>query len=806
MLISSIKLTIAAIIPVIAAAIFAKIEKNEKWKRLPYASEQLLYGVVFGIIAIIGTEWGISMNGAMVNCRDAAPVIAGLFFGGPAGIIAGVIGGVERWFAVYWGVGEFTRVACSVSTVLAGILAAFLRKVMYEGKRPTWFLALFSGVSIEVLHLSMVFITNVDNAEEAIRVVKVCTAPMVSANGLAVMLTAIVLYAMASDQKIVKGVEVRSIFETIQNWLLGAILFAFLVVSGFMIVLQSNLAIAQIDQQLDLSMEEVAKDIADASDSYQINLTRMIAKEIEETHYNINKLADKYNISEISIINEQGMIIESSNEKYVGFDMSSGKQSEEFLCLLNGEKEYVQPYGPIAVDENISMKYAGVALRVGFVQTGFNAEQFQDELNNKIKAALKNRHVGKNGFFLVFDEKGDFVSASDNYDEKNTFDIKELDTSKFVQNKVTRTAIKSKDYFYTYDVSEGYGLVAICSAEDATAAGLISIYLTIFDMILVFALLFVIVYILIKKLVVNQIVSMANSLGRISAGNLDEVVDVRNNAEFASLSDDINTTVDTLKRYIEEAASRIDAELQFAKDIQLAALPSHFPAFPNRSDFDIYARMDTAKEVGGDFYDFFFTDTDQLNLVIADVSGKGIPAALFMMRAKSILRAQSGQGREIDEVFTEGNNMLCVGNDANMFVTAWEGVINLKDGVMNFANAGHNPPLVKHKDGKFEYLVVRPNLVLASMEDIPYKKHEITLLPGDVVYLYTDGVTEATDANNELYGEDRLIEFLNSREFSDMKDICDSVKADVDAFVGEAPQFDDMTMVAFTYKGTPYQQ
>ena len=801
-MLSVIKLIIATLLPVMVAIILDLLEKKGVTTKIKYPVKQTMYGVIFGAIAIVGTEWGIPMHNAMVNCRDAAPMVAGLFFGGPAGIIAGIIGGVERWIAVAWGVGSFTRFACSISTVLAGVFVAVLRKVMFEGKRPVWFMGLFFGVSIEVFHLMMVFLTNADNAERAINVVRACTVPMVIANGAAVALTSVALYLMSADRHMHRNkTKTKPMFETIQNGLLVVVLVAFVAVSGFMILLEANLAKSQMDNQFKTAIEEASSDVVDASGAFQIDLTKIIAANIEEGEHDLKKLANIYGVEEICIVDKNGIIVECSDEEYIGFDMASGEQSAEFLCLLNGEQEYVQEYGPIAADKNVFMKYAGVAFGEGFLQTGYNAQQFQEGLNSEVTFAIHNRHVGERGFFVVLDEKDQIVSLSTNYPDDGSFPLEMVDFSNLVSDKMTRINLDGKNFFYIRSSVEGYEIVGFCALEDAMMTGIISIYVSVFNMIILFSLLFVNLYILIKKKVVNQIVSMAKSLDRISAGNLDEVVSVRSNAEFASLSDDINMTVSTLKRYIKEAASRIDAELEFARTIQSSALPSHFPAFPNRTEFDIYARMDTAKEVGGDFYDFYFTDIDTMTFAIADVSGKGIPAAMFMMRSKSELRGSAEKGLSINDVFSATNNMLCQGNDDNMFVTAWQGSINIKTGEMNFANAGHNPPVLKRKDGKFEYLKVKPNLVLASMEGIKYARHELQLFPGDILFLYTDGVTEATNAQNELYGDDRLIDILNSKDFENMQDICDTVKADVDKFVDEAPQFDDMTMVAYIYKG-----
>ena len=187
--------------------------------------------------------------------------------------------------------------------------------------------------------------------------------------------------------------------------------------------------------------------------------------------------------------------------------------------------------------------------------------------------------------------------------------------------------------------------------------------------------------------------------------------------------------------------------------------------------------------------------------VLYVVLRKGIPAAMFMMQSKTIIKSCAESGMSVEQVFTVANEKLCEGNDAGMFVTAWMGILNVKTGKVLFANAGHNPPLVKHADGTYEYLKTRAGFVLAGMEGVRYRGNELELAPGDAIYLYTDGVTEATDLNTELYGEDRLHTVLEKYKDAAPHVICDEVKRDVDAFVGEAPQFDDITMLALKYNG-----
>ena len=261
------------------------------------------------------------------------------------------------------------------------------------------------------------------------------------------------------------------------------------------------------------------------------------------------------------------------------------------------------------------------------------------------------------------------------------------------------------------------------------------------------------------------------------------------------MSDDINSTVTTLKNYIDEAAARFDKDLEIAKKIQHSALPSVFPPYPNRKDFSIFASMDAAKEVGGDFYDFYLLDENHLAFVVADVSGKGIPGAMFMMTSKTLIKSHAESGLAVNDVFTQVNAQLCENNEAGMFVTAWMGILDLETGLIRYANAGHNPPVVRHKDGSYEYLKGRANFVLAGMEGVRYKEQQLQLQQGDEIYLYTDGVTEAHNIDKQLFGEDRLLVSLNETAGMTVDEICRKVKADVDAFQGEAEQFDDITML-----------
>ena len=796
-----IQFALVAILPAVFSAAFYLLDTRTGFGKVNNAVKQLIIGIIFGGIAVLGTEYGVPMNGAVVNCRDAAVLCAGLFFGGPAGIIAGLIGGIERWFAVYWGVGSYTRIACSVSTIVAGFYAAGLRKMMFEDKKPGYLISFAVGVVMEVFHLTMVFLTNMADAAKAMSVVKACSYPMIVGNGLSVLIAAFIISLLSKNGVGPKRGNTR-IAQTIQLWLLVAVIIAFVLSFSFTETLNRNVSINQSNELLETALNDLSADISDASDQNLLDVTYNAAGNIG--FRTLPEIAEYYDISEINIIDSSGIITDSTNPDFIGFDMHSGDQAAEFLCLLDGTAEYVQEYGPISYNKVLKRKYAGIDFGDGFVQVGYDAEHFQSDLKNEIEIFARHRHVGQSGYVLVADKYSYIIGGPDEMLDLGLYTIAPnvyLDEHVIPSGTVFEAEVGGVPSYCMYTQKEGFFMISVLPQADADLVREISTYASAFMQIMIFALLFGLIYLLIKYVVVNNMKTINEDLASISNGNLDVKVDVRSNEEFASLSDDINQTVDTLKQYISEAAARIDEELEFAKNIQFSALPSKFPAFPKRKDFDIYACMFTAKEVGGDFYDFYMTNQDTLNFLVADVSGKGIPAALFMMRAKTELKTLTESDFPVNEVFCRGNDALNEGNTEDMFVTAWQGCADLKTGHVDFANAGHNMPVVKHQGEPFAFLKSRAGFVLGGMEGIPYKKQELDLKPGDVIFLYTDGVTEATDANEQLYGDDRLVACLNANYDLPPKELCEAVKADVDKFVGDAPQFDDITMVCFQYLG-----
>ncbi len=269
---------------------------------------------------------------------------------------------------------------------------------------------------------------------------------------------------------------------------------------------------------------------------------------------------------------------------------------------------------------------------------------------------------------------------------------------------------------------------------------------------------------------------------------------------FAMLSGKTLEYIDQVEKVTAEK-ERIGAELSLATRIQADMLPNIYPAFPERDEFDIYATMDPAKEVGGDFYDFFLVDDDHLCIFIADVSGKGVPAALFMMASMIILANNAQMGKSPAQILHDTNLAICANNREEMFVTVWLGILEISTGKLTAANAGHEYPVVKRPDGSFEIFKDKHGFVIGGMNGAKYKEYEIEMQPGSKVFLYTDGVPEATNADKELFGMDRLLDALNAAPDEAPKETLDNVRKAVDGFVREAEQFDDLTMMCLEYKG-----
>ena len=656
-------------------------KKTRVWHRL-------LIGLVYGACAVLSTHFAVDYVDMLVNVRDLGPLMAGLFFDPFSGILAGLIGGIERYIAgTYWGIGSYTRIACSVSTCLAGFLAAALRVWLFKHRKPSAVFGFILGAVMEVFHMYVVLITHRDDMTMALHVVKICGGPMILFTGLGMAAGSAVLQILTGEWRnpfrSVARAE-KPVSRRFQFWLFVVTVFLLVANLFFSYALQTQSAIQN-------ARDTLANAIEDIRDSYLANPEHM-----KEDHLILHVGRG----GSFDLIEDRRTILTGTHEK----SFMTGTDRKQVWQAPENEFFFARLFG---ADETLC-----------------RMEKLDD-------------HVG----VLVQ------LPSSEMYAERDA-----------------------------------------------------QMYETAFADILLFAVIYTLISQLVQLIVVNNLNMVNASLTKITGGDLNEVVDVRGSSEFASLSDDINQTVDTLKGYITAAEKRIEQELELARTIQDSALPKNF-AFP-RKDFEICAVMDPAREVGGDFYDFFFVDRDRIALVIADVSGKGIPAALFMMRAKTAIRGLAEAGREPAEILERANSILSEGNEAEMFVTVWLGIADLRTGQVKCANAGHEYPAVMRAGGGYELLKDRHGLALAAMDGMKYKEYTLQMNPGDRLFVYTDGVPEAIDSSMEQYGTERMLRALDAAGNGLLQAALTAVQADLAAYVGDRDQFDDITMLNFAYIGS----
>lgn len=640
-------------------------------------------GIIYGLLCILSTHFGIDYKRMMLNVRDIGPLASGLFFDPLSGVIAGTIGGIERYIAgTYLGIGSYTTIACSVSTFLAGVLAAVISKFILEGKKPQPIYSLFIGAIMEIFHMYAVILTHREDVSMAFFVVDVCSIPMITftALGLAAISVLLLIYSSEWKNPFKKHkIQDVSLSETIKNYFFVVMVVLTTINLSSSYVIQTEIAYRAAATALSRSADEIKA-------YYEIDGT----------------VADKTKVG------DTGMYLIHDNSGKILFGYHSGE---------------IIPTGEIK----------------------FLSEQ-----------------AGKDYFERMY------------YGEEFLCRIKKLN-----DGNTLLVAMTTGEVFYYRNI-QAYELG--------------------FGAIILFAVMYFMISVIIYQIVIKQIDQVNDSLSKITDGDLDEVVNVRSSSEFASLSDDINATVEALKGYINDAKKRIEEELELASNIQKAALPTNFK-FHNRNEFELCAAMHAAKGVGGDFYDFFFLDDNKFALIIADVSGKGIPGALFMMRAKTIIRGLANSDVSVSEILYKANNALCEGNAAEMFVTVWFAIIDLETGIMKCANFGHEYPILMRANGNYEIFKDEHSLPLATFEGIKAKEYEIAFKPGDRIFAYTDGVPEAINKQKEQYGLDRLVDFLNENKSDSFDVLLDKSLHNIKDFANGEEQFDDITMIVFKFNG-----
>ena len=788
---------------VVLSAVMWRVFKNKKmtfWKKC-------LIGVVYGCAAILSTHFGVQYSQMVLNVRDIAPLSAGLFFDPVSGMVAGLIGGIERFIAgTFWNVGSYTSIACSVSTVLAGFLAAFLNKFVFRGRLPNAISAMFAGAVMEVFHMYAVFITHQDDMSMATYVVKNCSIPMIAFTGIGLALSVIVFLIM--DEK---KLRIPKVLPKNERPLLRIFTAGLLLVTSIILLINFLFAFSLQTK----SAEQDARDIlSKVSSSIRMSYTQVLkmqekifklAEESAESYATVianqimedgglssvdqeftDSMVSVFDLSAVDVVDAEGNVISSSGNSQ-GF-------LDTFQSVLDDEcwSSTVQlPYDKTA---------AAVECDGGLVQVTLSTKRFASALNfDGVSRVLSLFQVGNEGSFDIIDSSGKVTGGGHDGAVMSDEDMKLLIES------------PAKQVFE----GEFFGIPSLCwkeelggdeviltqlsdsevySARDAQA------YQTALADILVFGAIYAAVYMLVQYIVVRNLKKVNKALGKITAGDLDVVVDVRKSAEFDMLSNDINKTVTTLKGYISAAEKRMAQDMEMAKEIQESTLPKNF-SFPHH-EFELYASMNPARLVGGDFYDFFFVSRYKLAMVIADVSGKGFPAALFMMRGKTQIQNLAKAGLSPAEIMFQANNSLCEGNDAEMFITAWIGILDLRNGMMSCANAGHEYPVLMRAGKDYELFKDKHGMVLGGLENVKFKEYELQLFVGDRLFVYTDGIPEAINEEMDQFGTERLVKTLNTLKEKTEQETLTSVLDEIYRFAGKAEQFDDITMLGFNYQGS----
>lgn len=694
-----VKMTVSTVLYICITALVWKIWSHRRHSVI----DQIAIGIIFGLCSIASTHLGVNYKSMILNVRDIGPLAAGMFFDPVSGIIAGLIGGLERYLAgTYFGIGKFTTIACSLSTCLAGFLSAVLKVTLFKDQTvPPSIPSLFIGAVTEVFHMYAVLITHRSHMHMAIYVVRNCSVPMIVFTAIGLMACSLLIRHMLGEtQEAVPLTDFKRtpIATRFQRRMLIFLLILFC-----------------INHLMDLN--------------FFLHTSRQDAESY------LRRLAS------------------DCVKLYKDMSDEPGRATE------------VLPYVAMAMNDN--------------------------------------------ALYLLYNSNQEIVSSL--YREDS--DISRLSDNDFAvcNDNLGHGIFRTKMHYYggmdllciTRQLDDDLFLMIGWRFDSIVEEQVDRSYETLLSDILLFAMLYLLIAQLVNALVVQNLQSVNRSLVKIIEGDLDEKVTVQSSVEFVHLSDDINQTVSTLKGYIDESERRMEQELKMAALIQESVLP-HVFKFP-RDDFEIYALMRPARQVGGDFYDFFFVDSDRLAMVIADVSGKGIPAAMFMMRAKASIGNAARTGISTDQILAAVNEFLCEGNDAEMFVSVWIGIIDLRTGVMQCSNAGHEYPILYRSGREFELMKDKHTLVLAALKDAPTVSYELQFEKGDRLFVYTDGAPEAINKNQEAYGTQRIVDKLNTLRFATEKDTLYAVHEDIDTFVAGAEQFDDITMMGFTFWGAPSQ-
>lgn len=670
-----IKTLASAALPVLFSALFYQVTLRTSFKKLKRWKQQLIIGVVFGLCSVSATFLGVTINGLILNVRDAAPICAALIFGGPAGILAGTIGAAGRLLTILWGQGTYSWLACSISCFLSGLIGAFFRHVFFDRRKPAWSLGILIAILMEIIHMLLILGTHLENTAQAVNFVSRAALPMIIANACSVGLS---LFVVSRISRCQEKVQIQKhVGQSLQMWLSLCILAGFLMTSICSYMIQTIAANETVTNTLKSAIEEVQEEI-------------LMQSSLDP---------DDRTLSSSTMVSKSGPVL-ITDENYTVLADPFGRQGSSFEADLLSRLNAWQRY---------------------------------------------------------------------------------------------ELMIDNTNCFLMYGTIDNYCIVAYMPVAEAFYNRNIVVYLTTFNEFIVFVCIYFLMYYILRKFVVKNIQDLNSSLDQISSGNLDVVLQIEGNEEFASVSSDINQTVGVLKSYVEDSENRLSRERDYARAMQKAAVPAVFPAFPEIEEFDLYAMVVPYREVGGSFYNYIMLSRRKICFVVGDVSGTGLPSAIFMVRAKSLLQAQVQSGENLSLVFRKVNEALCQDNRDKLQLSVWLGLLDLGTGRMEYVNCGHTRPVLT-VGSKTMIPTTKVNAPLGLDPSEKFIINKIMLHPGDRLFLQTEGIINAKNQNGEPFGMSRLQKVLQKVQYESPKEVCDAVLACVQKFCTGVEQADDYTM------------
>ena len=729
---------------------------------------QILQGVAGGAASAVLTLWlrlYMPATDSFADLRDAPAILLAFFAGPVPALIAGALAAITRVaVGLFGGIGSATWLGSSLATFCATLAAVAARRWVFLGERPSFALGATIAAIVEMLHMAVVLTVGFADFSQAFAVI-VAAIPF-QCGGVAA-LVAIASLALNRRQD---GRE-----NLIASVLVVSLVTFMILVYSAMAHEASDIAKGIVPMTSDMHMYSCnlatvlygivlsALALAFAAYAKRIAARLKAVRRAEEGAGSFRVgLRGRFAISLVAVFGLVGGLVATFVANDVRIQYERG-YAESALLYVRNMARYID----------------GERVR-GYVATGRKDEYYESIL--KLLFRLR-EGTGIKYFFVIVPKGSAFAYVWDTGDQKgeeagelgkleDDFDEDEMQMYRDVfQQKLESGCFVHRNRTYGYLMSA----TAPILGADGRSVALACIDIPMDD-------------------VDSQVDRVVLSIALVTLAIV--LLCLAGFYFFVS-----RYIVSPAERQIQAEEDRIHAELNVARKIQSDALPSVFPAFPGRTDFDVYALMDPAKEVGGDFYDFFLVDETHLAIVIGDVSDKGVPAALFMMTTKTLLKARASRGGTPAEILRDVNDQLCEGNRSGMFVTVYLAILDLETGECRSANAGHEHPALRRKGGRFELDRYEHDPMLGLMPDLSYSGRTFRLSPGDTLLVYTDGVPEAKDASGRMYGMDRMADALNRASDGSVAGLLNALRADVRTFVGNAPQFDDITLLAVTFCG-----